>query len=46
MSIDIALAASVVLAVGHLVLRLLPLVSDRVNTRAVRLARAKSARRK
>lgn len=28
-------------AVGHIVLRLLPLVSDRVNKRAVRLAKAK-----
>ena len=33
-------------AVGHFGIRLLPLVSDRVNTRAVRLAKAKNKQSK
>ena len=37
-------APALVTAVGHFVLRLLPLVSDRVNQRAVRLAKAKRNR--
>jgi hypothetical protein len=35
-------APALLTAVGHIVLRLLPLVSDRVNARAVRLAKAKN----
>lgn len=35
-------APALLTAVGHFVLRLLPLVSDRVNDRAVRLAEAKN----
>ncbi|MFE3998018.1 hypothetical protein ACFX43_04360 [Nocardioides sp. YIM B13467] len=35
-------AVALVAAAGRFVLQLLPLVSDRVNERAVRLARAKS----
>lgn len=34
-------APALVTAAGHFVLRLLPLASDRVNKRAVRLAKAK-----
>lgn len=37
-------APALVTAVGHFVLRLLPLVSDRANQRAVRLAKAKRNR--
>lgn len=35
-------APALLTAVGHFVLRLLPLVSDRVNERAVRLAKAQN----
>lgn len=39
-------APALLTAAGHFVLRLLPLVSDRVNTRAVRLAKAKNKQSK
>lgn len=38
-------APALITAVGYFVLRLLPLVSDRANERAVRLAKAKRTRR-
>lgn len=39
-------APALVTAAGHFVLKLLPLVSDRVNSRAVRLAKAKRSQGK
>lgn len=37
---------ALLIAAGRFLIRLLPLVSDRVNTRAVRLAKAKSKQSK
>lgn len=39
-------APALLTALGHFVLRLLPLVSDRMNERAVRLAKAKNKQSK
>lgn len=41
----LGLVAPLLVGFGTFVLKLLPLVSDRVNKRAVRLARARSARK-
>ena len=38
--VGITVATSLLIAAGKFLLRLLPLVSDRVNERAVRLAKA------
>lgn len=40
--VDTLLTPGLVVAAGEILLRLLPLVSDRANKRAVRLAKAKA----
>lgn len=40
-ALDSISVPALLLAVGHVVVRLLPLVSNRANKRAVRLAKAK-----
>ncbi|BCW43202.1 hypothetical protein [Arthrobacter sp. StoSoilB5] len=39
-------APALLVAIGHFVLKLLPMVSDRVNERTVRLAKAKNKQSK
>ncbi len=44
--VDLALVTPLLTGLGVFLVRLLPLVSDRVNARAVRLARAKSQQKR
>jgi hypothetical protein len=44
--VDLALVTPLLTGLGIFLVRLLPLVSDRVNARAVRLAKAKSQQKR